>query len=98
MLIANIIQEENFSSLVLKHTSEAGHKVMTVHWQLLKYIQLRQTITCRSKACMAKMDNPISIHMLCSNFIHTTAVQDRYNLTEDAVLMIHTFWMVTNHI
>jgi hypothetical protein len=80
MLIADIIQEEDFSCLACEHTCEAGHKMLTVHWQFLKYIQLRQKAICRSEASVAKMDNPISIHMLCSHFIHTAAVQDKYNI------------------
>lgn len=80
MLIADIIQEEDFGSLECEHTSEAGHKLMTVYWQFLKHIQLRQRAICWSEASVAKMDNPISIHMLCSHFIHTAAVQDKYNV------------------
>jgi hypothetical protein len=74
MLIADIIQKEDFICLALQHTSEAGQKLMAVYWQFLKYIQLRQRAICRGEACVAKMDNPISIHMLCSHFIHTAAV------------------------
>jgi hypothetical protein len=85
MLIADIIQEEDFSSLACEHTSEAGRKVMTVYWQFLKHIQLRQRAICRCEASVAKMDNPISIHMLCSHLINTAAVQDKHNVwTRDA--------------
>jgi len=99
MLIADIIQEENFSISALKYTSEAGHKMLTFYWQLLKYIQLMETVICRSEARMAKMYNPISIHMLCSYLVHTTAVQDVHNLwIRDVILTMHAFHMITCHI
>jgi hypothetical protein len=54
--------------------------MLTIYWQLLKHIQLWETVICRSEARVAKMYNPIRPHMLCSHLIHTTAVEDVHNL------------------
>jgi hypothetical protein len=73
--------------------------MLTIYWQLVKNIELMETVICRSEARMANMYNPVSIHMLCSYLVHTTAVENVNNLwIRDVTLILHGFHKITYHI